>query len=207
MTVAGLYSQVEGLARAWPAPQGGEPNLEDLDWLARSLMARMPVTLPDLFPTLEQGVEVVEIVEAKLLAHAPSPYHRVRDISPAALVDHLKAIAQEIRHKELLSHDDATNVIGALFAWIGCIGMAKNLREVDILGRLYTDDVRRRDYARIEAQWAHTGGQWVRYGVTLARTFELDRSERSRSQRKLIEDWVPHDSPYWRSAKDDRDVR
>ncbi len=197
MTGPELHTQIEALGQAWPAPQGGEPNLEDLDWFVRSLMSRMSVTQPDLFPTREQGVELVELVEAKLLAHAPSPYHRIRDISPADLVHNFKAIAQEIRDKELLPHDDATNIVGALFAWLGCIAMAKTLREVDSQGRLYTDDLRRRDYASIEDQWDESGGPWVHYGVSLARTFELDRIRRSGSQRKLIEGWVPRESPYW----------
>jgi hypothetical protein len=189
-----LYARIEKLSELW-LPL--EINVLDLEWLASRLLTDLSITLPDVFPTRDEGIELVELVEAKLLAHAPPPYHRIRDISPNDLVDHFKAIAQEIKDKGLLADSEATNVVSALFAWLGCIGTAKTLRDVDSQGQPYTDEIRRRAYARIEKQWCEPGGAWVRYGVTLARRFEGDRIERSGVHRDLIEDWVPRASPYW----------
>jgi hypothetical protein len=146
-------------------------------------------------PAREQGVELVEEVETRLLAQSPGGV--VRSNSPATLVEHFKDLAGRLRAEGLLSFDDTTNLAAALFAWLGCVGMAKLLREVDADETPLTDDYRRYVYAGIEKRWEEPGGQWVRYGVTLARRFDLDRIERSGEQRELVEDWVPDDSPYW----------
>jgi hypothetical protein len=186
-----LYARIEALSEIW----WREINLSDLDWFAHRLANELEVTLPDEFPTREQGVELVELVEERLLAQ--SPQHVVRLNAPPALVQHCKDLTQELRARKLLRHDDRTNLVAALFAWLGCIGMAKTLREVDSQGQLYSDDIRRRDYATIERQWGAKGGAWVRYGVTVARKLERERIERGGTHRDLIDNWVPRDSPYW----------
>lgn len=187
MNAPELYARIEALSQVWPSL---EINLGDLEWLVHRLATDLSVTLPDTFPSRDEGVELVELVESTLLSQSPQQVVRLN--SPAALAQHCQDITQELRAKNLLSYDDATALVAALFAWLGCIAMAKTLRDVDSQGKPYTDDTRRREYARIERQWAEPGGPWIRYGVTLARALELGRGNNN-----PIEDWVPKDSPYW----------
>jgi hypothetical protein len=184
-----LFEEIEALSHAWPA-QRGEPNLQDLPWLARALIARLPITVPQAFPTSDDGVALVELVEKTLLV--PSPSHVLRDNSPADLVSRCEALTREIRNKKLLQGDDASTFVAALLTWLGCISMAKTLRAVDSAGTVYTDALRRQGYQQLEAEWSGTGGEWIRYGATLARALE-----RGRGNRDLPDDWVPRDSPYW----------
>jgi hypothetical protein len=186
-----LSARIQALGELW----WQEINLGDLNWFAHRLMSELSVTLPDQFPSRENGVVLVELVESTLLV--PSPQHVVRCNTPAELVERCDRLAHELREQNLVKDDDATNLLAALYAWLGCIGMAKTLREVDSQGNPYTDEIRRRDYAGIERQWDEPGGEWVRYGVTLARELEHERMTRSGDRRELVDDWVPGDSPYW----------
>jgi len=72
--------------------------------------------------------------------------------------------------------------------------MAKTLRVEDSALSAYTDEIRRRDYAVLARQWNESGGEWIRYGVQLARALELGRKSPN-----IIEEWVPGDSPYWQN--------
>jgi hypothetical protein len=185
-----LFEQIEALSHAWPE-QRGEPNLQDLPWLARALMDRLRITLTQAFPAPDDGVALVELVEKTLLV--PSPSHVLRDNSPADLVHRCEALTREIRVQKLLPGDDASNFIAALLSWLGCISMAKTLRVVDSAGTVYTDALRRQGYELLETQWSERGGEWIRYGATLARALELGRGNHD-----LPDDWVPSDSPYWK---------
>ncbi len=189
MAVPDFYAQIEAVGQAWP-PLRDEPNLQDLHWLARVLMQRLALTLPDDFLPPERGVQLVELVERTLLLQSPA--HHLRFNSPTELVGHCIVLLQEMRDQQLLPHDDATNLVAALFTWVGCLRMAKSLRVEDSARTPYTDDIRRREYATLAALWGGGGGPWIRYGATLAHPFEaVGRGN------PVVDAWVPPDSPYW----------
>jgi hypothetical protein len=108
----------------------------------------------------------------------------------AALVPHLRPI---------LTFSDEQNLVISMYSWHGCIHMAKTLRPVDVLWRQYTPEMRQHGYDHIQREWTREdalGDTWVRYGVSLARFFEMGRKKESFSTM-VHEDWVPEDSPYW----------
>jgi len=160
-------------------------------------MESLVVTLPESFPTPDDGVGLVELVEAALLA--PTPTLAFREVAPAEVVHRNTVLVDEIRKRGWLSKDDASNFVAALLTWRGGIGMAKTLRDVDAAGTTYTLAHRRAEYALLEAEWNQRGGNWVRYGASLARSLELGRTRESQPEWVPPDDWVPADSPYWGS--------
>lgn len=169
MTIPELYAEIEEIGQAWPELRD-EPNLQDIHWLAWVLIQRLPITVPEDFPSWQRGVELVELVERTLLV--PSPGHMLRDNSPADLVDGCKALIQEIRDQHLLQYDNATNVVVVLLGWVGCLRMAKSLRVRDAADVEYTDQIRQHDYARLAAMWDANG----RYAIGLDIGLKHDRT-------------------------------
>jgi hypothetical protein len=150
-----LFDEIEALAASWP-PQMGEPNLQDVPWLARAVMESLAVTLPDGFPRPDDGVGLVELVEAALLA--PTPTLALREVAPAEVAHRSSSLVDEIRKRGWLTKDDASNFVAALLTWRGGIGMAKTLRDVDAAGTTYTPAHRRAEYSLLEGEWNQSGG-------------------------------------------------
>jgi hypothetical protein len=172
-----------------------EPNLQDVHCLALVLLKRLAISLPGVFPTRQYGVKIVNVVEEAVLGRSPD--HCLRFNAPHELVQLCDDLVRDVREQGLLSHGDATNLVAALLAWVGCIRMAKTLRSYDSAGQAYTDGIRRREYERLSALWNRPEGSWIRYGTTFARTLELERGN------SVVDEWVPCDSPYWTGAGSD----
>jgi hypothetical protein len=177
-------------------PGPTDPNLYDVFWIAKNLRAGIDTALPTEPIAKVDGVSVVECVEKHFIQKL-SRQMLVR-LTPAGEVgDHLIALAQELR--SLLPFSDKENLIVSLYAWHGCIHMAKTLRAADVRSTQYTLPMRYDGHEHIKGEWTREEAMrnpWVRYGVSLARHFEMGRKKENFASM-IHEDWVPQDSPYW----------
>ena len=178
-------------AAAWPAV-GGDTNLLDVYIHATRIVQMHGVHLPAALPSKDGGVRLVELVDAELIKG-----RLIRTLSPQEVSARAEALIARIQADGLLSHSIAVNYAIALFTWHGCIHMAKNLRPTyrTPTGEApYSLEIRQHGYQIIERSWRQAvaeGNPFVRYGVTLARPLEVARGNR------IIDDWVPRESPYW----------
>ncbi len=150
------------------------------------------VHLPTALPAKDVGVRLVELVDAELIKG-----RLIRTLSPQEVSARAEALVARIHADGLVPHPIAVNYAITLFTWHGCIHMAKALRPTyrTPTGEApYSLEIRQHGYQIIERSWreAEAGGNpFVRYGVTLARGLEVGRRNR------IIDDWVPRESPYW----------
>lgn len=196
--ISKLCKAVETAAMSWPSFRDGDSNLVDVYCLAEKIREVLGVALPSELPPKNAGVLAFECVETSLLR---DPQSRVLRNTPVA------EIAQRIVNlagtlKGMLPFSDDQNLVVSLYAWHGCIRMAKLLRCVyNIPGgqALYTPQMRRDEYAHIRKEWTKDdaqGNPWVRYGVSLARPMEQGRKKQD-FDFAVHENWIPKDSPYW----------
>lgn len=196
--ISKLRKAVETAANSWPPFPDGDSNLVDIYWFAEKLREALGAILPTELPPKNVGVLAFECVETNLLR---DPQNRVLRNTPVAdIALRIENLANAI--KGMLPFSDDQNLVVSLYAWHGCICMAKLLRCVyNIPGgqALYTPQMRRDEYARIRAEWTQNeaqGNPWVRYGVSLARPMEQGRKKQD-FDFEVHENWIPKDSPYW----------
>lgn len=168
----------------------------DVLGMARLITERLGLALPnDLLPKPE-GVTIVESVEKNLMSAAGLLRWSARQ-EPQRIIEGISTLLRDLRESSLLHFSDPLNLVCALFAWHGCLSMAKVLRPTFVFGDMtiaYTLDLRERDYRKLQQEWLGEeakGNRWVRYGVSLTRLF--------RSHELRVDQWVPQDSPYWKA--------
>jgi hypothetical protein len=195
---ARLESAVREAARTWDRLDGaGDPNTIDLYHHARRIEDLLQVEVPQVLPPKEHGVALVELVEQHLVS---GPLVRAR--APDVVAEHAGVLVDAIARAGLLGGGGTHSYVCVLYAWHGCINMAKLLRRTYVSpdGETdYTRDQRVRGYTWIEWCWSEEvarGNPWVRYGVSLARPFEKSRRGNEFIEA-VVEDWIPQDSPYW----------
>jgi len=194
-----LQQAVESTGRSWPQLYSrGDPNTIDIFWHARKVANVLRVQLPVELPKKELGVSVVEKVERYFVSGGTL----VRQVPAADLSEKALRLVDSVRNERLLLLAEHESYIAALYSWHGCINMAKLLRAKFVVPggeESYAVDDRIQGYELLRRQWCEEdikGNPWVRYGVSLARLLEKNRKGEQFSQ-KIIEDWVPQDSPYW----------
>ncbi|MGO9466143.1 MAG: hypothetical protein ACLQIB_02700 [Isosphaeraceae bacterium] len=194
-----LEKAVDAAARNWPAASG-DTNLVDIHWLARTIREELGVALPTEFPSNKIGVQAFECVETNLLRDVGNKV--LRDTPRAELVRRIEGLPAAL--KGILPFTDEQNLVVSLYAWHGCIHMAKVLRCTRVIPggqALYTPQMRRDGYEHIKADWTQEesqGNPWVRFGVSLTRRMEQGRKKEN-FDFEVHENWVPDDSPYWES--------
>jgi hypothetical protein len=199
-----IRAAVEAAAASWP-PAGGDTNLFDVFHLAVTLSEHLAVDLPTALPPKAAGVAAFECVEANLLSDPAAKLTgrrpRVLRQTPAdEIADRVETLSVALRG--MLPFPDDQALVVSLYAWHGCIHMAKVLRRTaNSPGgpEPYTPEMRRYGYAHVQQEWVREeslGNPWVRYGVTLARLMEKGRKG-DQFATEVIEAWVPAGSPYW----------
>ena len=182
-----LKEAIINAARDFQPISGGDPNTIDVLWIAGNLMdsANLPLSI-DL-PKTEKGLAIVECVEDKFIKGS-----LIRNLSQEELIqrsiDLLKCLRINLFNLEIVQA-----VTIALFIWHGCICMAKTTRIADSAGQLYNDEIRIRDYNSLKQSWEEEerrDNPWVKYGVSLARLLSKKRGN------KIVDAWIPADSPY-----------
>jgi len=178
-------------ARSWP-PAAGDTNLVDVAHHAGQILTTSGIVLPTELPDKERGVAIVEAVDQIFVRG-----DLIRTLPPDEIAHRAEQLAQRLRENHLLDYDPLVTYLVALLVWHGCLNMAKSLRPTYVTPEglvPYTRPQREAAYAFIKPHWqqAEAGGNpWVKYGVSLARTLE------TRRENRIIDDWVPRDSPYW----------
>lgn len=195
---ARLECAVREAAGAWDRLDGpGDPNTIDLYRHARQVEDLLRVEVPQVLPSKEHGVALVELVEQHLVSAV-----LLRALAPHVVAERAGMLVDAIARAGLLGGGATQSYVCALYAWHGCINMAKLLRRTYVSPdgeASYTWDQRVRGYAWIQGCWSEEvarGNPWVRYGVSLARLFEKSRKG-NKFNEAVFEDWVPQDSPYW----------
>jgi hypothetical protein len=185
-------------AHGWHSVSSGDSNTIDLLHIARQIEFARQVKLPASFPTKANGVAIVELVEQHFVANT-----LIRDVAPAMLAVRAVTLVDAITVAGLHPGGSEPTFVTALYVWHGCILMAKLLRPThNVPGggqAAYTPQMRTGGYESLRDCWTHEetrSNRWVHYGVTLARLLELNRKG-PEFKLKVIEDWVPEDSPYW----------
>jgi hypothetical protein len=197
-----LVLAIQGATSAWPPfDTSGDPNLIDVYHVANSVTAALKTTMPTRLPDKEQGVGVVEVLESTLLRG-----DAIRNLSLGILSDRCLLAVQRIKDGHLLDYlidprslyDGAAGILtSSLYAWHGCLNMAKTLRPTYVTpdgDKPYTLEIRKSGYdyiAKCAGEEAAKGNPLVKFGVTLARDFSVGR------KNQIIDDWVPKESAYW----------
>lgn len=196
---AGLQCAVTEVAGTWDTlPGSGDPNTIDLYRHAQRVEQCLRCGVPRDLPERDAGVTLVELVEQHFVASG-----LIRRLAPVNLSERAGVLVDAIVGADLLCHClPPQYYIAALYAWHGCINMAKLLRPNYVVAggqEAYSDQQRSEGYAWLRDCWTQEtakGNPWVRYGVSLARPLELER-KKDEFAKMVIEDWVPSDSPYW----------
>jgi hypothetical protein len=183
-----LREAIINAARDFPPIDGGDPNTFDVLWIAKGLMDFTNLPLSTDLPKIEKGLAIVECVENKFIKGS-----LIRTLSQEELIQRTEDLLRCLRIN-LFNLEMVEAVTISLFIWHGCICMAKTTRISDSAGQLYNNGIRTRDYNSLKQEWEEEerrGNPWVKYGVSLARLLSKKR------ENKIIDDWIPPDSPYW----------
>ena len=194
-----LHAVGEASSR-WRDIDSGDSNTVDLYWHARTVREALDIAVPGALPAAKDGAALVELVEAHFIPKTGRGL--LRDVPPMQIVTSALNLLRAISNTKLLAGLSAENYVAVLFAWHGCINMAKLLQPTYVAPggeSPYSAPLREEGYRWLKECWEHersTGNAWVRYGVSVAKPFELARKKDAFG--KLVNDaWVPSDSPYW----------
>lgn len=171
-------------------------NTEDILHIARALHINLPPdkSLPEAKIDERRVVEIAEIVDNYFIEGI------MRSLFAQSfneLCDRAENTAKKVM-KIPPGVGSVEALIVALYLWHGCICMAKLTREVDAHGTPYNLSQRMGGYKILKSDWEseeRSGNGWIKLGVTVAKRLETERAKRS--PKKIIDDWVPPDSPYW----------
>jgi len=170
-----------------PGVVGVDTNTVDVFTLAIGLEDH-GVAYPTILPDKATGIAIVNEVETFVDAKL------IRTLSPRVITERAIDLVSRLDRSAVLDASPLTQLAVAFCVWHGCINMAKSLRYETSDHTVYTEDVRTSDYEDLRKLWTDEdarGNPWIRYGVSLARDFEMGRGNTP------IDDEVPKDSPYW----------
>ncbi len=99
---------------------------------------------PNILPSLQVGVEIVETVEQKFISGG-----FIRDGPPSLLGDRCEALVKALQGRGLITSPGFADMyVAALYSWHGCLNMAKCLRrtyETQVgRGRIHAGETPRR---------------------------------------------------------------
>jgi len=188
---------LKGPSWGFPGVQGSwDYNTQDVLHIAKALHINLPPekSLPEAKLNERKGVEIAEAVDNRFIKSTI-----IRSLF-AKNFDGFCQRAEDAAKKvmKILPGGTVEALAAALYLWHGCINMAKFTREVDALGTPYTPAQRKREYDSLKSDWEseeRQGNGWIRLGVTVAKRLEIERAKKE--PRKIIDNWVPPDSPYW----------
>lgn len=194
--IGGLRDAVIHGARNWNALLGeGDPNTIDVYLHARNIEESLGERPPSTLPSREKGVCIIEAVETRFIANCI-----IRSVAPDMLGDRAKALVEFLQARNLIpSPGFADMYVAALYAWDGCLNMAKLLRNTYVIPG--GDEVPYKLQQRLDghkfilscALPEEPRGYWVRFGMSLAKPFEKGRGK---ADKEIHDEWVPRDSPY-----------
>ena len=177
--------------------RGVDPNLEDICHIAQTFKDFFNIQFNNKYIPKEKVVEIVEIVEEKLLRPvAINPIYRddiikekeaIRVKSEEQIVKEFNTIVNGISQKELDFGSLEEIITRSLFFWYGCLSMDKICRKMDINRNEPKNRLEIHDYLK------NNPNPWIYNGFVSASKFR-----RSPEQLKLKDySWIPKDSPYW----------
>jgi hypothetical protein len=171
-----------------PGAFGVDTNTADVFTLAIALEDH-GVAYPKDLPSKTIGIAIVNEVETFVDVQPV-----IRFLPRQTIVERALDLLTRLQKAKLIEEPPLTQLAVAFSTWHGCINMAKSLRYDTSDGTVYTQDIRMREYEDLRRQWMDEearGNPWIRYGVGLARAFELARGNRPNDAD------IPRDSPYW----------
>lgn len=192
----GLRSAVVRSAGHWNLLfDEGDPNILDAYFHARGIEGSLGEEPPSDLPSGANGVLIVEKVEKHLIASSI-----LRHVQPEELGSRAEILIRSLHARSLMrGRGFADMYVGALYAWHGCVPMAKLVRRtyVTAAGEVpYTRQQRLNEHELILSSTSsgERRGAWIRFGMSIARLFEKNRGKRD---DEIDDSWVPQDSPYW----------
>lgn len=198
----------EVLEHLWCEIRGdrvGEPNLLDFKLMAQTLRLHYVDEMLQELPGCETGLKIVEYIEDNIFKDAATYeiYHVVRNLTLEDFSKRMREIAKRLQLNGYL-HGGVTKALSAAFyAWYGCLSMAKLTRVEGSDGVLYTTEMRLEEYKCIRNEWEDAekyGNLWIKFGVRIAKLLE-EKRKKAESNKVIVDDWVPEDSPYWECFK------
>lgn len=173
----------------------GDANTFDVWWLMRHFIQLLELDLPTNLPPKEVGIKIALCADENFIEGI------IRFLTTEKLVQRADNLIRELDVEELLPNlNKKTQFAIALSIWYGCICMSKLLRQEDAGNNEISNEVREFEYERLKGEWEFEqsrGNPWVRYGVTLAKDFEIPRA--TRENRAFYDEWVvgvDPNSPY-----------
>ncbi|HEX7258850.1 MAG TPA: hypothetical protein VF242_12400 [Nitrososphaeraceae archaeon] len=177
---------------------GIDPNLADICHIAQTIKDFFNLQFNNKKFSKEEVVEIVEIVEEKLLRPVTIRLvyrdnirlgnDALRVKSAEQILDEFKAIVNEISKRQLDFGSFEEIITKALFFWYGCLCMDKTCRKGDIEGNPIKYKLEIHDYLK------NNSNPWIYYGFVSASKFRMTPDQLQ------IKDysWIPKDSPYWK---------
>ena len=178
--------------------EGTDPNLEDICHIAQTFKDFFKIQFNNKYTPKEKVVEIVEIVEEKLLRPiAINPTYRddiikekeaIRVKSEEQILNEFKTIVNEIFKRQLDSGLYEEIITKSLFFWYGCISMDKICRKMNI------NRIEPKNRLEIHDYLKNNPNSWIYNGFVSANKFR-----KSDDQNKLKDySWIPKDSTYWK---------
>ena len=171
----------------------GDPNLIDIKHIAQTIKEFFNLQFNNEYISKNKVVEIVEIVEEKLLRPAAiNPVYRdniikekeaIRVKSEEQILDEFKAIVNEISKMQLDFGSYEEIITRSLFFWYGCLTMDKICRKFDVneIPTHYTLRIQTHDSLK------SCRNPWIYKGFVSARKFR-----RTPDQFKIKDNsWIP----------------
>ena len=183
-------------ARGLRDPLGaGDPNTIDLYLHARKVEDLLGLGVPHKIPGKDAGVALVELVERYFVRS-----ELIRTLSPTEISERAGALVDAIAGATLLADSPGQCYIAALYAWHGCINMAKMLRPTSVTPDGEADITmgqRTQDYACLSTCWSEEIARGTHGCVTESRwqgcSRRTGRATASRTQSwKIGYRGIPH---------------
>jgi hypothetical protein len=178
--------------------RGTDPNLEDICHIAQIFKDFFNLQFNNKYISKNKVVEIVEIVEEKLLRPiAINAIYRdniikekeaIRVKSEEQILNEFQTIVNEISKRQLDVGSFEEIIARSLFFWYGCLCMDKACRKLDI------NCIETKNRLEIHDYLKNNPNPWIYNGFVSANKFR-----KSADQTKLKDYlWVPKDSPYWK---------
>ena len=173
-----------------------DTNLIDILCIAQTLKDLFNLQFNNEYLSKDKIVEIVEIVEEKLLRPVAINlvYHdniikdAIRFKSEEQILDEFNAIVNEISKREIDFGSSEEIITRSLFFWFGCVNMDKTCRIMDI------NKIQPKNRLEIHNYLKYNSNPWIYNGFVSASKFR-----RSPEQIKLKDfSWIPKDSSYWK---------
>ena len=175
-----------------------DPNLIDIFCIAQTLKVFFNLQFNNKYLSKDKIVEIVEIVEEKLLRPvAINPVYNdniikegIRFKSEEQILNEFKAIVNEISKRKLDFGSFEEIITRSLFFWFGCLNMDKTCRKINI------NNIQPKNRLEIHDYLKNNPNPWIYNGFVSANKFR-----KSADQTKLKDYlWIPKDSPYWKEV-------